>query len=85
MDLIQPLEAIVLVAGLLGGALVLLKKRGGVSLSGNPRRLEVMERIALGPQHALHLVRAGDRVVLIGTAPSSCQLLDREVSLGERP
>jgi flagellar biogenesis protein FliO len=75
MDLIQPLAAIVLVAALLGGALFLLKKRGGAPLPGL-RRLEVIERVSLGPQHALHLVRAGDRLVLIATAPSSCQVLD---------
>jgi flagellar biogenesis protein FliO len=75
MDLIQPLAAIVFVAVLLGGALYLLKKRGGAGLPGL-RRLEVIERVSLGPQHALHLVRAGDRLVLIATAPASCQFLD---------
>jgi flagellar biogenesis protein FliO len=79
MDLIQPLAAILFVAALLGGALFLLKKRGGVS-SGRSRRLEVIERVSLGPHHALHLVRAGDRLVLIATAPAACQLLDHAVS-----
>jgi hypothetical protein len=40
----------------------------------------VIERVSLGPHHALHLVRAGDRLVLIATAPSACQLLDHAVS-----
>ena len=75
MDLIQPLAAILFVAALLGGVLLLLKRRGGGS-TGLARRLEVIERVSLGPHHALHLVRAGDRLVLIATAPSSCQLLD---------
>jgi flagellar biosynthetic protein FliO len=79
MDLVQPLAAIFFVAALLGGVLFLLKKRGGVS-SSRSRRLEVIERVSLGPHHALHLVRAGDRLVLIATAPSACQLLDHAVS-----
>jgi flagellar biogenesis protein FliO len=79
IDLIQPLAAILFVAALLGGVLFLLKKRGSAS-SGPSRRLEVIERVSLGPHHALHLVRAGDRLVLIATAPSACQLLDHTVS-----
>ncbi len=83
MDLIQPLAAIVFVGALLGAALLLLKKRGAIRLPG-PRRLEVIERTPLGPHHALHLVRVGDRVVLIATAPSSCQILDHGVTPGEK-
>jgi flagellar biogenesis protein FliO len=77
MDMIQPFGAVLLVMALLGGALFALKRRGAVTLRGGGlKRLEVMERVSLGPHHALHLVRAGDRCVLIATAPSSCQLLD---------
>ena len=79
MDLIQPIAAIVFVGALLAGALFLLKKRGHGSIPGG-HSLEVLERVALGPQHALHLVRAGDRVVLIATAPASCQLLEHSFS-----
>jgi flagellar biogenesis protein FliO len=81
MDLMQPIGAIVFVIVLLGGVLLLLKRRGGAAY-GVPRRLEVIERVPLGPHHALHLVRAGDRMVLIATAPSSCQLLDHAVGDG---
>ena len=87
METIQPLAAIVLVMALLGGALWVLRRRGFVSFSqtvrpgqATLRKLEVMERVSLGPHHALHLVRAGDRIVLIATAPSSCQLIEH----GER-
>jgi len=79
MEVIQPFAAIVLVMSLLGGALLLLKRRGGATIrfpAAGPHRLEVIERVSLGPQHALHLVRTGDRVVLIATAPNSCQLLE---------
>lgn len=83
MDLIQPLAAIVFVGALLGGALLVLKKRG-VAAGPRGHRLEVIERVPLGPQHALHLVRLGDRVVLVATAPSSCQILDQAVMAGEK-
>jgi flagellar biosynthetic protein FliO len=83
MDAIQPIAAVVLVLTLLGGALFFLKKRGAASFHlpgsgsrrGGSRRMEVIERVALGPQHALHMVRVGDRTVVVATAPSSCRLL----------
>lgn len=84
MDLIQPLAAIVFVGAMLGGVLLLLKKRTVRLRPSTGRRLEVIERLPLGPQHALHLVRAGDRVVLIATAPSACHVLDHAVEIGEK-
>jgi len=71
----QSFAGVVLVLALLGGTLMLLKKRRGLQTS-QIRKLEVMERVSLGPHHALHLVRTGDRCVLIATAPSFCQVLD---------
>jgi hypothetical protein len=82
MDVVQPLAAIILVMALLGGVLLLLKKRGAAPFglkraTGTvPPWLEVAERVSLGPQHALHLVRAGGRVLLVVTGPNSCELLD---------
>jgi flagellar biosynthetic protein FliO len=83
MDAIQPIAAVVLVLTLLAGSLFFLKKRGAasfplpglVSRQSGQRRMEVIERLALGPQHALHMVRVGDRTLVVATAPSSCQLL----------
>jgi flagellar biogenesis protein FliO len=86
MDVIQPLAAIVLVMALLGGALLLLKKRGAASfhlpgLTGSAsRQLEVLERVSLGPQHFLHLVRVRGKILLVATAPTSCQLLEHAVA-----
>jgi flagellar biosynthetic protein FliO len=77
---------VLVVFALLGGLLWFFKRRGLVSLpltgrrGGNARRLEVLERISLSPQHALHLVRVADRIVLIGTAPSACTILDSPAS-----
>ena len=54
---------------------------GRLSGSGQ-RKLEVLERVALGPQHSVHLVRVGERQLLIGTSPSSCQLLESNPRTG---
>ena len=75
------------VFALLGGLLWFSKRRGWAAFStgarrgGNERRLEVLERVPLTAQHALHLVRVSDRTVLIATAPSSCTLLDAGITV----
>ena len=88
-EMLQPVFAILLVLGLLGGLLYFLRRRGMASFSGGvmpfgrqsaaDRQVRVLERIPLGTQHALHLVRGGGRTILIGTAPGGCQLLDTAV------
>jgi flagellar biosynthetic protein FliO len=86
MEVTEQITMVLLVFALLGGLLWFFKRRGFVSLplsprrGGNGRRLEVLERVSLSPQHALHLVRVADRIVLIGTAPSACSLLDTPAS-----
>ncbi len=91
MQLTEQIGMVLLVFGLLGGLLWLAKNRGlaafklGTRRTGNGRRLEVLERVPLTPQHALHLVRVADRTVLIATAPSSCTLLDTPVALEKPP
>jgi flagellar biogenesis protein FliO len=84
MDPIQPLAAVVLVMALLGGALFALKRRGIASFTAqSARRVEVLERVALTPQHSIHVVRAQGRILLIATAPGSCQILDRDMKEGD--
>ena len=75
MDFLQPIAAVGFVLALLGVALVLLKKRGIASFHGSARRMEAIERLALGPHHALHLVRLDGRSMLIATAPGSLQIV----------
>ena len=85
MDEFQPILAVVLVLSLLGGLLFFLRRRGIASFSAfpagaaNARQLKVVERVPLGAQHALHLVRVGDKLILVATAPGSCQVLDAAV------
>ena len=85
MDLAEQITMVLAVFGLLGTLLWFLKRRGVASLSvgsrrgGRERRVEVLERVPLTPQHALHLVRVSGRVLLIGTAPTGCTLLTEPV------
>ena len=79
MELTQQILMILVVFALLGGLLWLLRRRGTLAFAPrrtSERRLEILERVPLTPHHALHLVRISGKVVLIGTAPSACTLLD---------
>jgi flagellar biosynthetic protein FliO len=82
MELTEQITMVLVVFALLGGLLWLLKKRGIASLpvvgrrAAGIRQMEVLERVPLTPQHAVHLVRVSGKVILIGTAPSSCTILD---------
>ena len=42
---------------------------------GRPRGLEPVDRLSLTPQHSLHLVRMGGRMILVGRSPSGITLL----------
>ncbi len=72
-------EQLAAVAGVLGGLVALrwwLRRRGwAASLPKRRRELECLERLALGPQHSLHLVRAGGRLMLVSSSPGGCSLI----------
>jgi len=86
MELTEQIAMVLVVFALLGGLLWFAKRRGMASLPLGRRRgsdarlLEVLDRVPLTPQHALHVVRVSDRIVLIATAPSACSVLDAPVS-----
>jgi flagellar biogenesis protein FliO len=76
MEFFQQGLALVVVFGLLGTALWFVKTRQNPNLHlRGERRMEVVERVALTPQHTLCLVKVDDRLIMIGTAPSSCQVI----------
>ena len=81
MEVIQQMAAVGLVLLLLGASRWVLRRRGigGLTLAGRSaqRRLECLERMPLGPQHTLHLVRVDGRELLVAASPSGCTLLDR--------
>jgi flagellar biogenesis protein FliO len=80
MDAIREIAAVAVVLGLLGALLWRLRRRGfaGVLPLGRPRgrQLECVERLALGPQHAIHLIRLGGRGLLVTSSPSGCALME---------
>jgi flagellar biogenesis protein FliO len=82
MEWIRQVLAVSGVLLLLGTGLWYLRRKGlaqyGVrpSTGARKRTLEAVERLPLGPQHSLHLVRLGGRALLVGTSPTGCALLD---------
>jgi hypothetical protein len=67
--------ALATVFGLLGAALWALRHRTGALRAGSAKSLTPVERLALTPQHALHLIRTSGRDLLIATHPQGCTLI----------
>lgn len=81
MEAIQQTGAVAAVLALLLLTLWWLRRRGlaGISLGRKApsRRMQSLERLPLGPQHALHLVRLGESALLISSSPAGCALIHR--------
>jgi flagellar biosynthetic protein FliO len=78
MDFGQQYLAAAAVLGLLGTTLWWLRRRGYAAVIPGRRagrRMESVERLPLGPQHTLHLVRVGQTALLVACSPSGCSLL----------
>jgi flagellar biogenesis protein FliO len=79
---IQQVLAVFAVMALMIGLLQWLRRRGvanlrtGLGRRRSGRRLELLERLPLTPQHSLHVVRMDGRSLLIGVSPSGCALLE---------
>jgi flagellar biogenesis protein FliO len=77
----QQAWSVALVLALLGGGLWWLRRKGvayfasGPRSHGKGRSMRVVERLALTPQHSLHLVSVGDRTMLIAASPGGCAVL----------
>lgn len=83
MDLAQQVIVVVIVLALLGALVKLARIRGWAqfplpSRSSGPRRMAVLERLSLTPNHSLHLVTVDGRTFLVGVSPSGCQLLEKK-------
>ena len=80
MEEFQAFGAVVFVLALLGAVLFLLRRKGVASFqiaarrAGLPRRMEAVEKVSLGPQQSLHLVRVGDASYLVAMGPGACQI-----------
>jgi flagellar biosynthetic protein FliO len=81
MEAIEQTMAVAGVLALLLGALWWLRRRGLASpaFPGRraARRLQTLERAALGPGQFLHLVRIEDRILLLASSPAGCVLIER--------
>lgn len=89
MESVRQAIAVLFVLGALAGTLFWLRRRGlatvnlkGIGRTGG-RRLRALERLPLTPQHSLHLVAIGKRVVLIAVSPGGCTLLEGDWELPE--
>ena len=75
----QQVLAVSLVLGLLAAGLWWLRRKGLVRYGprfSRPHALQAAERLMLGPQHSLHLVRLGGRGLLVATSPAGCAVLE---------
>jgi len=78
MEIYVQLMAAAAVVGLAALVACLLKRGGLLSRGGLRRRgrwLAPVERLALTPQHTLHVVRVRDRAVLVASHGGGCDVL----------
>jgi hypothetical protein len=79
MDFIEQMAASGAVVAALTTFLWWLRHKGLASLlqgrRTSDRRLERLEYLSLGPQHALHLVRLGETTLLLASFPAGCTLV----------
>ncbi len=75
MELLQQLASVAGVLLALAAALWLLKNKQLVTVRRTGmKQLEIVDRIALGPQHNLALVRVNGEMMLVGTGPGVCEI-----------
>jgi len=80
MEYTQQVLAAAAVLVLFGGLLWGLRRWGWAGRAAAPRterRLEILERLALGPHHTLHLVRVGEEALVVACSPAGCALVSR--------
>ena len=78
MEYLRQLLVVATLLTALGAILWFLQRRGMATLNWNRpagRRMHVVEKLPLTAQHSVHLVRVGDKLLLIGTAPGACTVL----------
>jgi len=78
MEIARQAVSVLLVFALLGAALWALRRRGAIHWQrqrGRAKSLQSLERLALTPQHSLHLIRIDGRELIVATHPQGCSML----------
>lgn len=76
--MLEQILAACFVIGLMFTTVWVLRRKGlatanfGFTRNAREKRMYVLERLPLTPQHSLHLVQIDNELVLIGVSPSSC-------------
>jgi flagellar biogenesis protein FliO len=79
MESIRQILAVSGVLFLLAACLWWLRKKGLTryrSTGSRRQNLQAVERLMLGPQYSLHLVRLAGRGLLVATSPAGCAVLE---------
>ena len=86
MELARQLLGVGFVLALLFALLWLQRKKGALTLSSRPKggnkAIELIERMPLTPRHSVHLLRVGDRNLLLGVHDSGFTLLSEDRNPG---
>ena len=86
MEIARQLLGIGCVLALLFALVWLQRKKGGLAFSSRARSgnkaLQLIERLPLTPRHSVHLLRAGDRILLVGVHDSGFTLLSEDRNPG---
>ena len=93
MEPVRQILGVLLVLGLLGGALYWLRSKGMAQFAAKglrrpgARQMCSLEQLRLTPQHSLHMVKVGNRVLLVALSPGGCSVLnggDLEIQIQDR-
>jgi flagellar biogenesis protein FliO len=89
MDLAQQFIVVFFVLATLCGALWWLKANGWAQVrspfpSQGNKQLQVIERLALSPQHSVQIIRVSQKLLLVAISPAGCQLLERLNGVGNK-
>ena len=81
MDVVQQFLAVAITLGGLVALVWMAKKKGWAQVrmrarAGLSKRLEVIDQLALTPNHSIHLIQLADRTLLVGLSPNGCNLLE---------
>ena len=69
---------------IIGGGILLRRFSNRSTAQGKLRQLQVVETVRLSPKQTMHIVRAGDKVLLVGATDQSLALIS-EINLVEAP